>query len=761
MYAHKSLEAPALPALFPLARKIAVHGQVHPSIRPFFSMTTLIALEKPSKDHRPISGPQMLCNIIAATIIRSDRDALRDKLLPYNFGFGVSAGPEIVVHFLRLLRETQPDYGIMKVDVKNAYGEAQRSYVYSSLEKDFPAHVPFFLLTHNQPTMKRFWTTEGYQYLTVSDGLNQGGAESSAYFALTYLPVLQELKEKIPSVYVLANHDDTYLAGPTHDLAPAFHALQKIAKKRRNLTLQPIKSEAFHPSRAGWQPEGVPLRHDGLVVAGLPVGTHEFEEAHCTEKAQKIADAQLSSLDELNLPQHQLLLLRVLGSPKLVHFVRGVYPNRIIPAISLHDANILDSLAKIFLFDEPIPPNVVAQLRISLAQGGAGITDPVAIKEFAFLASVTKALKFLQEHHYDLWKAIEENYSASSELRLPFSKALHESFAVLRNLKNLALKEKILAPEEAAKIPLNISELMSCEVFKLQKFLSTINSKCLRYRLIRASDIEQRARLLSTMTRPSGAIFQAIPASPAFSLHPQAFIIIFRDHFGADLPFHMQNIRCDCKHAPPLTPNHLRTCKLNGGPIRVHNALRDVLHKCLWKAGITNEIEPFGIFDNGLRCDIRAAGFPGKSEHPEKPILCDVHVVDPQSGYCLPDSAFQPKFAAKKGEKMKNAKYLELSLAKGHFFFPLVMEVFGALGKPLLNLIGAAHSMFKGKDGSTWNPPADKTWATPTFMSYWLQRISVAVQKERARSILTLCRRLHVERFYGMEKWDLFPPSKV
>ena len=85
-------------------------------------MARLLAIQKPDGGGiRPIAIGETLARLVGRSMVVQLRDALKEHLMPLQFGIAVPGGTEAVVLGIRAALQAHPDWVVLKVDVSNAF----------------------------------------------------------------------------------------------------------------------------------------------------------------------------------------------------------------------------------------------------------------------------------------------------------------------------------------------------------------------------------------------------------------------------------------------------------------------------------------------------------------------------------------------------------------------------------------------------------------------------------------------------------------
>jgi len=102
------------------------------------------------------------------------RPSLPGVFLPYGqVGVGIPGGLEAAIHGTRhyiLQNASDPNFALLKIDMKNAFNEWNRSAFFSRIDDEFPEISAWVKWCYSQPAELRF----GSQCIHASSGVQQG-----------------------------------------------------------------------------------------------------------------------------------------------------------------------------------------------------------------------------------------------------------------------------------------------------------------------------------------------------------------------------------------------------------------------------------------------------------------------------------------------------------------------------------------------------------------------------------------------------------
>ena len=180
----------------------------------------------------------------------------------------------------------------------------------------------------------------------------------------------------------------------------------------------------------------------------------------------------------------------------------------------------------------------------------------------------------------------------------------------------------------------------------------------------------------------------------------------------------------------------------------------DVVAKAIRSVGISPEIErvvhnaqTIGANNNRLaqkRFDIVSPA----AEANDRMLCFDVSIVSHVTNEHITRALNKPLVAATHACANKHSKYYNYTHHETEVFIPLIAETSGCLHKNFNKLY--AHFGSRVND----EPPLQANWSAQTFTQYWLQRTSVVVWRETARSLMRLAR-ASIRKLGIMQPYDL------
>ena len=220
-------------------------------------------------------------------------------------------GAELIAHHITLTLESNPNWIVLKSNVKNAFNSVSRDQIMELVSLTFPD-------SYNH-VISNVWQTQlpclhaGFGSSTViipsEEEVHQGDHLGPVHFATAIHPVLTKIQKSHSQVYVLPYLDDVFLLRGTKSVLAAFHDLKETFSAI-NLVIADKKCEIFSPSSstAVEEFEGIPVSCESALFLGSPIGSMSFATSSCATIGQSkpsLCD-QLTKLDDV---QSAMLLL--------------------------------------------------------------------------------------------------------------------------------------------------------------------------------------------------------------------------------------------------------------------------------------------------------------------------------------------------------------------------------------------------------------------------------------------------------------------
>ena len=366
------------------------------------------------------------------------------------------------------------------------------------------------------------------------------------------------------------------------------------------------------------------------------------------------------------------------------------------------------------------------EIGLPISRGGLGLPDLVAEAPNAYFSSVLAVLQrwrdFLPDgsNFLQRWVAPSQPPSYLQEAHATVAK-------IVKDTDEHAGQTQIIIPD-------SVVDLMNfAAVDKLQQRLNKrLHDKMeTRLRTTVLTSVKARAQYLSKTTAMAAACLSAVPSDRALSLANSDFTWFLRSHFR--LPYMAwlgvnNDLKCYCRrqdkygNMPVCSEDHVLKCSGDNLWLMRHNAIVSASQDMLQSTQLSPKLEQIVAPGSDLRFDLTVEGLDSMGTQ----YCLDISVRHPHNSRIEKQTARLQLHAANEGVKEKQTKYSKF--IKGNTkFLPIVLETFGAVHPNVRELVALAAKRVN-------NIPYDSaTFAAPTFAVYWLQRLSVTLQRENAK----------------------------
>ena len=662
---------------------------------PALLASRLVAVKKPKGGTRPIAVGETWLRFVCLCALATC-PTIGPSLAPLQLGVGVPGGATCVGHAIRACVADNPDTVVLQVDWANAFNSISRSEMLQAVSSHAPALLPFVQWVYGSPgQLVVDGAPADTQPLLSQTGVRQGDPLGPLLFALTMQKVLLQVCEAHPDIRAVAYADDTFLVGSADTVTAAFPTMCSEGADL-GLAVQLAKCEAYSGAREHAERVastlGVKHAADGLLVAGMPVGTAAFIRGHA-DAAATATEGLIDTLMRLPLPaQCTFAVLRQSLQFRLHHLPRIAESRHIRASLQRVEKKAL--AAVLSLIGRESSPDVDAQIQLPTRLGGLGFQplgdDMGAVEcDAAFLSAAALAQKAM---------------TAGPACFRPFDTAavaaeLSEIYGVLNAAYGFWTPHE-LSPEFVT------AGLSSC-----QRLVHRDNAATRQTLLIRRLQSDRDAgpaalaRLHSAACGHSARYLEALPTGPNLQLTDAQFKSAVRFRLGLN-PAPPTQRRCPCWCGADLSrasPDHAQVCaKLPLQRTTRHNLLQRAWRRIASRAGVASSIEPT---DRHLDAEAAQPGSKGYGNRGDilfasllDLVLGDVSVVHPAGATEIrvrkSDEVAGASAAGR--DAAKRAKHAA-GAAGGYSFVPLTVESYGRMGEParkfLSNLAEKASSV--------------------------------------------------------------------
>ena len=336
------------------------------------------------------------------------------RLMPYQKGCGAPAGPESVAHTMRLL--ARKGWAILSDDQVNAFNALGRNEMLKRNAELWPESVALCNLMYgfDAPVLYFYRESDGSTTCLVfrsAEGSRMGDVLGTKLFNNSVHPTYATLADENRDLVIRALTDDAFSGFPPpndgdwqawFDRITAYLIRMRDLNSRCGLQAHPDKGVLLLPPDAPLPPPDHPLcamtniTHEGILVAGVAIGSANFMAASIKEKLDQIQSRIESTLDLAQV--NRQAAFKILGesvNKALDYYVRTTPPHLISDGIKDFDLRIEAAARTILLLDgysEPIVSAVTSERAISIrtlpcVHGGAGHISADTKASCAFIAA--------------------------------------------------------------------------------------------------------------------------------------------------------------------------------------------------------------------------------------------------------------------------------------------------------------------------------------------------------------------------------------
>jgi hypothetical protein len=284
----------------------------------------------------------------------------RERLFHYNVGVGVRGSADWIAAWARRIRKDQGQREglvIIEVDARNMFLEVVREKVFSILEKRAP---PLFALVRHLtgPMFVEFF--QGLRKRQLTKGVSVGAPSSSLIASVVEEVVLEEMSKWAATNNVwaefLAFIDNVFIATTLVNAISILNELERVgrsyglryelrkdhphkicllnskqgeldklvkwAQKNKGFEVTAMLEEELMRNQSSAMVECFPPEKRGIVLAGVPVGTHEYHQWDW-KRREKGAEQTASLLANGGVhPKEAVILLKKCVATKMAFIAR-------------------------------------------------------------------------------------------------------------------------------------------------------------------------------------------------------------------------------------------------------------------------------------------------------------------------------------------------------------------------------------------------------------------------------------------------------
>ncbi|KAA8496275.1 Retrotransposable element [Porphyridium purpureum] len=405
---HQALSLPAagaevLTAMCGLFDRV-VHRGLEPQAGALWAHARLIPLRKPDGGVRPIAIGEIFRRVLGRLAVTSLAHDAVETLAPDQYGVGRMAGLEAMVMRTRLAVLENPGWGVLKVDISNAFNTVRRPAFMRLVQAQFPHLWPLVRTCYASPAPLR----AGKHVLKSESGVQQGDPLAPLLFSLALHRQTRDITHAPGQALVQCWYlDDGAIAGPVHSLVAFLEVLDHCAREI-DLSINRRKSElVLPPGRCETDITALSSLHGLPVVpwcSATLLGTvlDTSGDMGCVDRTLAATLELADKVAGIHEPEEAYHLLRAsVGPARVVHLARTLPPEAVLDRFAAFDDAWRHIVARTLGVTAADGQNADgswrAEWRLPLRCGGLGLTSLRDMSLPGFVAGSRAAARTLDE----------------------------------------------------------------------------------------------------------------------------------------------------------------------------------------------------------------------------------------------------------------------------------------------------------------------------------------------------------------------------
>ena len=361
--------------------------------RQFMCGGPLVGLIKDDKGAlRPLAKGEIERRVVGKSIVHAYRKEWMNACGPYQWGFGVKGSIDVIGHAVSILVEKHvktPQWGILKVDFRNAFNMMDRSCFRLNRDLSLLPTSNFVNCIYGYPTKLKV----GSHSISSSNGIQQGCNLGPPLFCegeASFQNLVQEATQNRLDANIWYIDDGT-LIGNVNDLFRGWQVIDHECSSL-GLSLNPSKCELWSPDyNVDWSSfpdEFIRLPVQGFKLLGVPHAHPDFPDFAASFVREKIISAASFWEKVLLIPDYQSryrVAIACAGYCKVAHLPRTVSPVLIQADLVAYDEATRRALESII---GAMTDLAWRQAQLPVGKGGLGARSAARHATVSYAASV-------------------------------------------------------------------------------------------------------------------------------------------------------------------------------------------------------------------------------------------------------------------------------------------------------------------------------------------------------------------------------------
>ena len=341
-------------------------GRVPHVVLPHLCGASLFACKKKGGGHRPIAVGEVLRRLISKCVCWAVRANAIRILSPLQVGVGLPVGCKAIVHSVTSVQEDvsvpPDDRCTLLVDFSNAFNSVDREGMFRVVRGRIPSMAAWLECCYGSQPLLHL----GECTILSCCGVQQGDPLGPLGFALALHPIIEKIKEEVPSLLTM----------PGTSMMELFVVQLVIFVLLIEFSNNPL-------------PPSIPISRGGFDLLGSPIGPSSHCESSVLKQIQSIQTV-LARLSDLQDSQMETTLLRsCLALPKIAFALRTCPPNLIQQALVAFDDSMREILSD--LVGGPLSDWAWLKASLPSSLGGLNLRRAMFHAPAAYIASLQQS----------------------------------------------------------------------------------------------------------------------------------------------------------------------------------------------------------------------------------------------------------------------------------------------------------------------------------------------------------------------------------